>query len=1568
MASTSTATNLALTVIRASDVKWQSTFRSKLPNLYVEIEFNNNRRRTPTIKETIAPEWNKQFSITHLSTGQGTELQFRLKHDSSRWGDKCLGKVDVELDDLLDRCADGKDVDLRLDVPCGSVSTEIIAVLHLRLEFVDSMAGGSLNIDAAEHAIQQSGISTSAAASESGPVTAANATIDHFAGHADLYKSVGALISKLDVFVRAMDTLSQIHPYANFAWQLVSALYKTVKQQFEVDKKVVELVHAMRDAFDFVEQASSLREKTKRFKTTILQLLKQTNECSLFIQEYARHKFARRMTRLNTDTTVDGYIKALEALRTSINSETIMNIAFVSSRISSKVDALFLKGRLNPDEASTFDRPQCLPGTRETILHEIVEWVASGSDQNVLWLYGVAGCGKSTVSATIAELFRVISRLGAHLFFQRGKSEPSSVIRTLAYKLASFDSSIANHVIEAIEEDSDIAQASGTVQFEKLINVPLVHAREAMPGPVVIVLDALDECGTEKSRQGLLELFREGLGILPKNFRFLITSRKEMDIDRVLNSQPECIRAVELEHDSTTCKDDVRWYIDHEMRKVFTKNLLTITDDWEWKMDRLGDAAGGLFVWASTGVKLVDCVDPAEKLKELTVKSKSLSGLDQLYGSVLKGSNIPFGDEVSKIRFSQILGLILLGKVPLSDTTIDKLLEYSDDRPSRLILSRLQSVFVYSPGAPIRFCHTSFRDYLITPGHERDPWFIDVECQQKMLASRCFDVMRDMLRFNICDIQSSYIPNEKIPDLPDRVKANIPPHLQYACLFWSQHLCEARFSHTLLGKLSELLDEHLLYWLEVMTLLKQVNVTGPAFHRAMNWVSSHDANILSFLRDARRMVTRLSLPISQSTPHIYVSALLFASRESKFIARYLKPDLSIVQVEQMGKKQQSPLLKELTGNGGILSVALPADGTRVASGSWDNTVQIWDAESGRVIFGPFEGHEEDVHSVAFSPDGVRVVSGSRDKSIRIWDVESGQMIHGPMKGHDDEVLSVAFSPDGKRVASGSADKTVMVWYVESGQAIKRFKGHEDTVRSVAFSPDGTRVASGSADDTIRIWDIESGQTVCSALEGHSSIVTSVAFSHDGTRIVSGSWDYTFRIWDAESGDCISKPFEGHTQSVTSVAFSPDGKRVVSGSHDKTVRIWDVESGQVVSGPFTGHSHYVSSVAFSPDGTRVVSGSWDSTIRIWDAESVQAVSGDFEGHIDGVNSVAFSPNGKRVVSGSADSTIRIWDAESGRMVFGPFEGHSWGVSSVAFSPDGRRVASGSGDQTIRLWDAESGNVVSGPFEGHEDWVTSVCFLPDGSRVVSGSYDKTLRIWDVESGKAIPGPFEGHTDHVYSIAVSPDGRRVVSGSKDKTIIVWDVESGEIISGPLKGHTDEVRSVAFSPDGTCVASGSGDGTILIWNVENGQVVSGPFEGHTGCVWSVAFSPDGSRVVSGSFDSIRVWDTESGQAVFAPFESHTLAVLFIAFSPDGRRIVSGSFDCAIRMWNVEDPIFDWTMDVDGWIHGRNGELLVWIPLDLWTALWRPQNTAVFNCAMKLDFSNAALGERWQECFEAPQ
>lgn len=432
-----------------------------------------------------------------------------------------------------------------------------------------------------------------------------------------------------------------------------------------------------------------------------------------------------------------------------------------------------------------------------------MDLLSADSDQNVLWLRGVAGSGKSTVSTTVAEYFRTISRLGAFLFFERGKSEPNAVIRTLAYKLASFNSTIAKHVIAAFENDNDIAKAPAASQFEKLIMEPLTESASAMQGPVFIILDAMDECGTPESRKELMRLISQKFPKLPSNFRFLFTSRPEADIMHALTIAHNSIREIELDYTSEASRSDVLTYLRHEMNKIIRSvPEVQIPKDWPWdsNIKLLAEVAEGLFIWASTAVKLVASSDsPFRKLKDLIADSQSLSkfGLDELYATVLRSSGISWDDEASRDRFSKVLTLLLISKVPVSNRTIDGILGFPPEDPSYLILSKLRCLLSYSPNQPISLFHASFSDYLTSSNRTGEPWSIDIVALKSHVATRCFSVMKDLLRFNICNIETSFIRNEDIPDLGTRIQGCIPSHLAYASVYWYQHLCEVPYSREL---------------------------------------------------------------------------------------------------------------------------------------------------------------------------------------------------------------------------------------------------------------------------------------------------------------------------------------------------------------------------------------------------------------------------------------------------------------------------------------------------------------------------------------------------------------------------------------------------------------------------------------------------------------------------------------------------------------------------------------------------------------------------------------------------
>jgi len=268
---------------------------------------------------------------------------------------------------------------------------------------------------------------------------------------------------------------------------------------------------------------------------------------------------------------------------------------------------------------------------------------------------------------------------------------------------------------------------------------------------------------------------------------------------------------------------------------------------------------------------------------------------------------------------------------------------------------------------------------------------------------------------------------------------------------------------------------------------------------------------------------------------------------------------------------------------------------RIASGSLDHTVQVWDALSGDHPL-TYRGHSGGVEVVAWSPDGKTIASGGTDRQVQLWRAATGQRLL-TYSGHRDGVLALAWSPDGKYIASAGKDATVQVWDTRKGHRLLTYAHHKDWVGAVAWSPDGKYIASASADRTVQVWDALKGHQLQS-YSGHRNKVWAVAWAGDSQRLASGGDDETVQVWQAATGHPLYV-YRGHSSPVETVAWSPDGKRIASGGEDKTVQVWDATGG---ANAFTydGHLGTVWAVAWAADGSKIASASLDHTVQVWQA--------------------------------------------------------------------------------------------------------------------------------------------------------------------------------------------------------------------------------------------------------------------------------------------------------------------------------------------------------------------------------
>jgi eukaryotic-like serine/threonine-protein kinase len=204
-------------------------------------------------------------------------------------------------------------------------------------------------------------------------------------------------------------------------------------------------------------------------------------------------------------------------------------------------------------------------------------------------------------------------------------------------------------------------------------------------------------------------------------------------------------------------------------------------------------------------------------------------------------------------------------------------------------------------------------------------------------------------------------------------------------------------------------------------------------------------------------------------------------------------------------------LRTLRANG---DVALDPEGKRLAFASEGGQVRVIDIDTGKELIPPFLAHLGPMTFVTFAPDGKTLATGSWDQTVKLWDAATGAPLH-TLGGHTHLIQFAAFRGDGRQIATASWDHTAKVWDAVTGKELFTLRGHNDRVTGVAFSPDGKHLATSSQDNTVRVWDSQSGKEL-TVLRGHTGYVLSVAFSQDGKRLAS-SGGYRgkgeVKVWD-----------------------------------------------------------------------------------------------------------------------------------------------------------------------------------------------------------------------------------------------------------------------------------------------------------------------------------------------------------------------------------------------------------------------------------------------------------------------
>ncbi|EIN12241.1 hypothetical protein PUNSTDRAFT_130507 [Punctularia strigosozonata HHB-11173 SS5] len=663
------------------------------------------------------------------------------------------------------------------------------------------------------------------------------------------------LFRRLKQFTELVDKIAEIHPYANMAWNVLSI---TIIGQVKLDQSIRDLLDTLENVYDFMDQAQPL-DTVKSAAKLLTALAQQTTECGWFIHDYAKNKNFLPRTASNAwkklvhpAQAAPAMVKEYRAKFAELKSQlldgstirtaiAVGNVDLVVHRVLDAVEEIAADVKMQRLEeacarGSRFNsNKRCLPETRRTILQIIADWINDPLDtRRVFLLYGPAG------SATFYDMLR----LGSSYCFDRSNIElthATPVFPTIARDLSEREPQIRFQLSRAIAQDSALATSNDLrTQFRRFIVEPA--SQLAISGPIVIVIDALDECdsNTRSTLLSILQSADEG-DALPSNFRVLVTCRPEPDIMDVRD--PRLVRAQSMNDvlGATANEEDIQLYVRGQL------SSLSRAHDVEAMCTQLVLSAEGLFQWAATACRFVVAKTPPLTIKQRMAlvlpsdgKRTANGQLDTLYLEVLRITFSSTHPEVME-NFHRVMSLLMTAIEPLSISALQDIVSGQADLDPDMLEGVLAGMGSLLSGTDrldvvVRPLHTSFRDFILDP--KRSHEFVVKPGKEEHLQfarGTLRLLLSEQLHINMCGLETSYRLNTYYLDLDDRVRKMITSSLVYSTRYWADHLEKTPCGSGLLRMAEQLLKVKFLFWLELLSLLGSVPTCASALLKLKQW-------------------------------------------------------------------------------------------------------------------------------------------------------------------------------------------------------------------------------------------------------------------------------------------------------------------------------------------------------------------------------------------------------------------------------------------------------------------------------------------------------------------------------------------------------------------------------------------------------------------------------------------------------------------------------------------------------------------------------------------------------------
>ena len=695
----------------------------------------------------------------------------------------------------------------------------------------------------------------------------------------------------------------------------------------------------------------------------------------------------------------------------------------------------------------------------------------------------------------------------------------------------------------------------------------------------------------------------------------------------------------------------------------------------------------------------------------------------------------------------------------------------------------------------------------------------------------------------------------------------------------------------------------------------------------------------------------------------YFSSLLVIFFSTLFLTKIFAEDYTQYDLPQGAKAR--------LGKGVITDIQLSSDNTRLAVAS---SIGVWlyDLHTGSET-ALLTGHTETVMHVAFSPDGKILASSARDETIRLWNTETGESLLS--LSNATHPIHLKFSADGKTLISQNWNGTVWFWDITTGKQLNMLSPNRPKIRlgkdriwplaADAFvdRTGSVTFAVGKKDGTISIQDGHTGREIRELIvqaDDSSSLpiqsprpytykneiidgqpamkwVTGLNFSPDGKILVNG---ITHRIaywggssgsagptelWDIETGEQLTVLPYG-----IDIEFLGDGKTLAIIEYGECT-IWDVATRNKIA-KFPKGRH----VRFSGDGKTLAIIDNDG-YAIWDI----ATRSEIATHNPIVEWFEISPerfmlsqDGTLLVTADEHGTVAVRETKNAKQLRLVTTGYTKPFTALAFSHDGKTIASGDSTSNIQLWDTHTGTKQN-TIKAAAYKIEGLAFATDNVTLTAVNDQEDIMQWDITTSKQVAAHTLPNTNISISTSLFDDNTRcqlkgivftpnseklaVKNMEKDrinpfaKTIDIWDITPDKPPHHLIEFGTDW-GPIALTPDGSTLASGSDSHAATdLWNTHTGKrmtTLKTPGNWINGLlvrlrlrhssIYALAFTHDGETLAVGTRDKhIQLWDVTDQQHI-ASLEGHKYVVCELAFSPDGKTLASGDTSGKIHLWEI--------------------------------------------------------------------